>query len=243
GTAKASMFFDRYPRFYETSDIQTSRVQMNLRHEAIIAQHRDAFAGARVIDIASHDGRWSFAALEAGAADVLGIEGRESLVADAYVNLAQYGADESRYRFIAGDVFTVMAGEALQADVVMCLGFLYHTTRYNELLHHIRSTGARILIIDTEIVQGIEPFVSLRTENVERQGNAVLDPYAVDGRMLVGRPSLPATATMLEAYGYAIDRLSDWRAILRDNDTDRTVRVYAEGRRVTVRAVRRHTAP
>ena len=106
GTARASMFFDQYPRFYETSEIQISPVQMNVRYEAIIAQHRDA------------------------------------------------------------------------------------------------------------------------------------DPYVVDGRMLVGRPSLAATATMLEAYGYTIDRLADWRAIPRDNHTDRTVRVYAEGRRVTIRAVR-----
>ena len=82
-----------------------------------------------------------------------------------------------------------MAGEALQADVVMCLGFLYHTTRYNELLHHIRATGARILIIDTEIVQGIEPFVSLRTENVERQGNAVPRPVR-SRRPDAGRPAV-----------------------------------------------------
>lgn len=50
---------------------------------AIIEEHREELNGARVLDIASHDGRWSFAALQVGAAHVTGIAGREHLVTDA----------------------------------------------------------------------------------------------------------------------------------------------------------------
>src|SRR6476661_8939613 len=76
GSRTASMFFDKYPRFYETSQTTATRGRLNLRYEAIFAENRDIFAGAKVLDIASHDGRWSLAALECGAASVIGIEAR-----------------------------------------------------------------------------------------------------------------------------------------------------------------------
>src|SRR4051795_7628198 len=76
-------FFERFPRFYETSETSSFPWRLNLRHEAIFGEDGDLFAGARVLDVASHDGRWSLAALEAGAASVLGIEARPDLVANA----------------------------------------------------------------------------------------------------------------------------------------------------------------
>jgi len=76
-------FFDQYPRFYDTSETFAYPSRLNLRHEAIFGENTDIFEGRRVLDIASHDGRWSFAALQAGAASVVGIEGRPELVASA----------------------------------------------------------------------------------------------------------------------------------------------------------------
>lgn len=49
------MFFDAYPRFYETSQTRAPQGQINLRYEAIFAQNADVFEDARVLDIASHD--------------------------------------------------------------------------------------------------------------------------------------------------------------------------------------------
>ena len=72
------MFFDAFPRFYETSQTGDPRERINLRYEAIFAHNADVFQGARVLDIASHDGRWSLAALRTGAAEVIGIEAREA---------------------------------------------------------------------------------------------------------------------------------------------------------------------
>ena len=56
-------FFDQYPRFYDTSETFAYPSRLNLRHEAIFAENTDIFEGRRVLDIASHGGRWSFAAL------------------------------------------------------------------------------------------------------------------------------------------------------------------------------------
>ena len=105
------MFFDDYPRFYDTSETSPLHGRLNLRHDAIFVENKDIFEGKRVLDISSHDGRWTFAALNAGAASVVGIEARPELVANCIENLEHYGVTPDRYTFYTGDVFDVMAKE------------------------------------------------------------------------------------------------------------------------------------
>jgi Methyltransferase domain len=238
GTAKASMFFDSFPRFYETSKTSPNRGRLNLRYEAIFEENSDVFADARVLDIASHDGRWSLAALKTGAAEVVGIEAREDLVRAARENLSHYVGDDTRCRFIAGDVFEVLRREAIEVDVVLCLGFLYHTLRYNELMRGIRDANPRYLVVDTRVLSGAaQPRVRLGMEHTDRQSNAAEDPYSYGGRALVGWPSLAALKMMLEAYDFEIDRFSDWGSLIRDNPSVANVPDYARGGRVTARCV------
>src|SRR5205814_1234121 len=109
GSRVASMFFDRYSRFYETSQTTPYRGRLNLRYEAIFAENRDVFDGATVLDIASHDGRFSLAALACGAKSVIGIEARPDLVEHATDTLAAYGWGPDRCSFLTGDVFDVFA--------------------------------------------------------------------------------------------------------------------------------------
>ena len=149
GKAEASMFFDSFPRFYETTQTRSAQGRLNLRYEAIFAQNADIFEGARVLDIASHDGRWSLAALHAGAAEVIGIEARDDLVESARESLDRLAPPGKKYEFRAGDVFQVLAEETFDVDVVLCLGFLYHTLRYNELMRRIRDLDPRYLVVDT----------------------------------------------------------------------------------------------
>src|SRR5918993_4504345 len=68
-------FFDDYPAFCGTGRTAAIPRRLNLRHRAIIEANQDILARARVLDLASHDGRWSFAALEAGATQRSGVEG------------------------------------------------------------------------------------------------------------------------------------------------------------------------
>lgn len=231
-------FFDRFPAFYDTSETSSFPWRLNLRHEAVIAQNADLFSGARVLDLASHDGRWSMAALEAGASSVLGIEARPELVVNAESTLRRYGVDESRFRFVAGDLFEVLAREQPQVDVVLCLGFLYHTLRHNELLTRIRRTGAHHVVLDTEIHRGEQPVVWLDAEQVERQGNAVADEFSWGDTVLTGRPTLPALELLARAQGFSVERLSDWDGLLRDNPQADQVRDYRIGRRATLRLSR-----
>jgi hypothetical protein len=231
------MFFDGFPRFYETSETGVSRGRLNLRYEAIFAENRDVFAGARVIDIASHDGRWSLAALRTGAGEVVGIEAREDLVRAAEENLDRYGGPDDRCRFVRGDVFEVLGREAREADVVLCLGYLYHTLRYNELLRRIKDVDPRYLIVDTGIVRSTRPVVRLRLESTDPQRNAVADSLTYGDRTLVGWPSRRALELIVEGYGFRVERYSDWGSLLRDNPELDGLEDYAEGRRVTARCV------
>ncbi len=232
------MFFDEFPRFYETSETAPYRGRLNLRYEAIFAENRDIFAGARVLDIASHDGRWSLAALKTGAVEVIGIEARDDLVDLANENLALYVGSGASYRFIAGDVFDVLGRETLEVDLVLCLGYLYHTLRYNELMHGIRNLNPRHVIVDTKVLRGSRrAVVRLRSDINERQRNAVADPYSYGETTLVGWPSARAVEVLMNAYGFKLERLSDWGSLLRDNPALSVVGDYAKGERVTARYV------
>jgi Methyltransferase domain len=239
GSRTNSWFFEKFPRFYLTSSTAPTTARLNLRYEAIVAENRDVFAGASVLDLASHDGRWSLAALEAGAQSVIGVEARPEMVKAAAENLAEYGYGPDRVRFIAGDLHEVLATENFQADVVLCLGFLYHTLRYNELLDGIRRTGARYLIIDTfsPFMMGPVPNVNVITEDAEEEGKAAADAYTHGETVLVGRPNLAAIRTMLGAYGYRVERLSDWTGLLRDNPRTENCGDYANEKRITVRCI------
>src|ERR1035437_5491674 len=102
-------FFDGYPAFYESSGIGSHPNRLNARYQALIESNRDIIEGGRILDIASHDGRWSFAALNAGAEHVVGIEARDGLVSRAREAMDTYGISPSRYDFIVGDVHEVIA--------------------------------------------------------------------------------------------------------------------------------------
>jgi Methyltransferase domain len=239
GSRTASWFFERFPRFYWTSSTAPTTTRLNLRYEAIFGENRDVFDGAAVLDLASHDGRWSLAALATGARSVTGVEARPELVKAAAENLAEYGYGADRARFVAGDVHEVLAAGDLTADVVLCLGFLYHTLRYNELLDGIRRTSARYLIIDTfsPFMMGPVANVNVITEDADEEGKAAADTYTHGPSVLVGRPNLAAIRTMVGAYGYRVERLSDWAGLLRDNPRTDNCGDYANGRRITVRCV------
>lgn len=240
GSRAASWFFEQFPRFYVTSSTSPTAVRLNLRYEAIFGENRDIFAGASVLDLASHDGRWSLAALATGARSVIGIEARPELVSAAAENLGEYGYGADRASFITGDVHEVLNTQDLEADVVLCLGFLYHTLRYSELMHGIRRARARYLIIDTfsPYMMGPVPNVNVITEEADEEGKAAGGTYTHGTSVLVGRPNLAAIRTMLGAYGYEVERLSDWAGLLRDNPpTPADCADYANQRRITARCV------
>ena len=220
----------------KTSTTSAGRERLNLRHLAIIDGHKDILSGARVVDLACHDGRWTFGALEAGAAHVTGIEGRPELVENARKTIAAKGVDPSRYDLRVGDANELLTAGVGQVDVVMCLGFLYHTLRYPELLTGIRATGAKYVLIDSKVVKSTRPIVRLLGNPAGVQSMAVEDRYSYRGKSLVGIPSPKAIEVMLRLFGYEVVRRTDWDQLLRDHAKERRPRGVQSGGRITLLA-------
>jgi hypothetical protein len=233
------VFFDDHPRFLETSNTASSRRRLNMRYEAMIADNVDVLRGARVLDLASHDGRWSFAALKVGAAHVTGIEARQHLVANARRSFDEEGIDADDYEFRLGDMFTELRLGDIKVDVIMCLGFLYHTLRYPELLFGMQMTGAKHVILDTNVLRNREgAVIALRSERNRIEANAAADELTLANRTLSGLPSVPAVLRMFEAYGYRLDKQFDWQLLAERYPHEGAIPQYTDGDRVTMRFVR-----
>lgn len=241
-------FFDGYDRFYSTSNTSPFPHRLNSRQKAIVERNVKELMGKRVLDIASHDGRWSFAALQAGATHVTGIEPRQELIDNAIETFKHYGVDSSRYNFNQGDVFEFLKGQ--QFDVVLCLGFYYHTVRHAELLDLIERTGASFVVIDTEVTPFVEELdvssgmdprlvygnpngIQLLRDEVDDQQMAWHDSMTRNGFTLVGRPSRAAIKFMSDHFGYGIESFS-WSEFFAQNPHAAEFMVdYSEGWRDT----------
>jgi len=232
------VFFDDYPLFYETSETAASAQRLNLRHHAMIDNNRETLAGARVLDLASHDGRWSFAALKAGAAHVTGVEARRPLVDKARKTFAEYGVPTDTYDFIRGDMFQVLRRQQFDVDVVLCFGFVYHTLRYPELFRAMMDARPRHVLLDTKVIRAKQPLVRLLVNNTGVQSNAVSDQTSHGRRAVAGWPSLSALVMMLDVYGIGVEEQYDWPALLAAHSGERGQKSlvdYRTGHRVTLR--------
>ena len=225
-------FFDDFNRFYGTSSTGASPARLNRRYDAIIAPNAATLRGRRVLDIASHDGRWALAALKAGAAHVVGIEARQDLVKHAEANLAHYGIDKSSYRFVCADAFEGVRS-AGSFEVVICAGFYYHTVRHAELFDLMERTGAQLIVVDTAVAPSVafrkeelpassatytRPidgayFIQISIDQVARQSDAVEDALTRNRATLVGRPSVAAMEFIAGHFGFSVRRF-DWAALL-----------------------------
>ncbi len=231
-------FFDQYPRFYSTSRVGTSRGErLNERYRALISPNEELIREKTILDLASHDGRWSFAALKAGARHVTGIEGRSYLVESAIATTREYGIGAERYRFIVGDLFDQI--ELVQTDsidTVFCFGFFYHTPHHMLLLSKIARLNPKHLILDTEIdPSATDLIVRLKKEKIAREGTSIVGQPGDPMHALVGKPSRSALETMLTSFGWSFSYYDWHRAGIKNWHG---LRDYRDGWRVSLVATR-----
>jgi len=152
---KFSVEYENTP-FLGTSKTAAHPNRLNWRCEILLTRNQVAIRGKRILDLASHDGRFSYACLELGASHVAGVEGRQHLVESAKENLVGLGYKPEQFSFLHGDVFDylhkVKPGEF---DTILCFGFFYHTVRQNELLREINRIKPGCFILDTYVARGI----------------------------------------------------------------------------------------
>ena len=214
-------FFDAYPRFVETSETGPWLDRLNARYYALIHENRARIAGARVLDLASHDGRFSFAALRAGAARVVGIEHDPRLVQAATEHLQHYGVPSEQYEFVAGDLFEcIRASEP--CDVVFVFGILYHVNDHMRLLTELAELDARTMIFDTNVSTKPDAVIELRAP--------IAGSPPPPGSQLEGWPTRAALEAMWSSFGWTYE-FFDWRAAGRSDHPK--LDDYAGGRRLT----------
>jgi ubiquinone/menaquinone biosynthesis C-methylase UbiE len=228
-------FFDDFPRFLSTSDTAANLYRLNQRHIALIQSNAELIRGRRVLDIASHDGRWSFAAHKAGAEYVLGIEARAHLTDQASATMQHYGVPRSRVEFIQGDVLSELDRiEAGHFDTVFCFGFLYHTADHMLCMRKIARLQPMSLIIDTAVATYPGSIVEIYDEALAHESaGAVGDPGDPE-RIVVGRPSKPALELMMRGAGFSVARYYNWRQA--DIQWVDDLKEYYLGKRITVTA-------
>lgn len=226
-----SGFFDKYPLFYKTARASKVPERLNIRYKGLIEKNKDLLVNKKILDLASHDGRWSFAALEVGAHSVIGIEGREELVSDAYSNFKSYGIDPSKYRFYNGDISKVLNENYFDVDIIFCFGFLYHTSSHIPLFVSLKNLNPIYIIIDTKISLFPDCVVELILENSNIAGNAIEDLSTSNSKKtIVGKPSRLALYMLFKHFGYKVNEV-DWSNVIDEQDC---VRDYKCGERITL---------
>jgi hypothetical protein len=147
--------------FQDTPFLKTSRTgvypsRLNWRAEILLTRNRHVIESKRVLDLASHDGRFSYACLKLGASRVVGIEGRSHLIQNAEANLRGLGYTAPEVEFLQGDIFDRLATfERGAFDTILCLGWIYHTVRQIELMREFKRLRPRHLIVDSGVVPDV----------------------------------------------------------------------------------------
>jgi len=186
--------------------------RLNKRHRFLVQPYADELRGSSVLDLASHDGRWSYALSAAGASAVVGVEARTELFEqfEGYPD----GPEKDRVSFVAGDVYDVLprlADEGRRFDVVALLGLFYHVMDHYGLLKLIARLEPRLIIVDSEFAMSPDPIVRLIQEKTDNRLNAI--PHTPDQvRAPAGIPSKAAMALMAASLGYDIE-WADWETL------------------------------
>lgn len=195
-------FFTAYPRFLDSSETGPWLERLNARYRALIHANRPLLEGARVVDLACHDGRFSFAALQNGAQHVVGIEFKSRLVRSARENMQAYDISSDRYTFLAGDMFDCLASVG-HCDVVLCFGILYHINDHMRLFDLIAELGPRTILVDTRVSTKDGAVIEL----ISPLGKSPPEP----GNRVEGHPTRAAFDAMFASFGWQA-RYFDWQA-------------------------------
>ena len=191
-----SDFFNRYSEFQKNGH-NNDLNRLNNRYDAIIDWNREIIEEARVLDIGAHNGRWAFAALEAGAKWVECVEAHRPFCELLVKNMAHY--NQKNYSLANSDIVKYLPfikNEKIY-DVILCCGVMYHTIHYVELLKKF-SQIAKYVIFDTLISNNLDNnftvFQEPKYDGVE---------YFNDGEYtLVGIPNKRFFGELLENFGF-----------------------------------------
>ena len=190
--------------------------RLNKRHRMLVAPFADQLAGARVLDLGAHDGRWAYALAGAGAAEVVAVEARQEAV-DRYADFPET-AFKARVQMRCADLWEALEGAVAAGeryDIVALYGIYYHVMDHFRLLQLIRQLGAPMVLIDSEFALASGATITLVMEDTAKPSNATPQIDNQD-RAVVGIPSFTAMKRMAEALNYTCHWYDDQNLFLDD---------------------------
>jgi hypothetical protein len=189
--------------------------RLERRREFIVEPYADELKDARVLDLASHDGRWSYALAAAGAREVVGIEFRQDLI-DQFAEYPQ-GETRDKVSFIQGDVFEELPkllARGEKFDVVAIFGLYYHIMDHYTLLKLVKQLGARLVVIDSEFLTRGAAVIRLSLESTASHLNTISHETG-QAEAPIGIASREALEMMAGSLGYAVS-WADWDTLPED---------------------------
>jgi hypothetical protein len=219
---EALHFFDRYEYFGSAGDPMRSR----LRYDAIVGCNYEMFQDARVLNLNSNDGRWCMAALDAGAAYVVGIDPSRTAVDNAIATFGEYGIAAGSFNFVHSELTAALKSMTSgEFDLILCAQS-FELSDPRALFGYMYRLAPKHVILDTTISRGDGPIV--------RFDFKVRDPSAPKRTRrhgaIVSTPNHELISFLCEYFRFSW-RLVDWQAMAIVDWT--SVHDYQRGRRCT----------
>ena len=160
------------------------------------------------------------------------MEPREHLVRNATESLLHYGCAPTTFEFVQDDIFRYLARREHGFDIVLCLGFLYHTYKHPELFALVRKLDPQAIVIDSQVHKAEGMLVAVRRDSKAKDGEAAEDETSLRGKTWVGMPTPALLEALVVYYGFVPEAV-DWQPILSDGNYS-DAKDYLNGNRITL---------
>jgi precorrin-6B methylase 2 len=203
-------FFDRFPRFYETSHSGLDKIWLEARYQMLIEAQQHLIKDKIVADFACHDGRWSLAALDKGASKVLAIEPDDHLLGLTRENFKHYQINSDKIEFISQDAVECVRSGELKADTVFLFGFLTLLPNMPEFFVRLSQTKVSAIVIDVQVHSSRKPTLMLRRVASGKINQAAPNETFLNANTMGMIPSVLGLKLMLEHAGFR-SRTMSWK--------------------------------
>ncbi len=123
---------------------------LNGRVDNLLARHEDAIRDCRVLDLASHMGTFSYAALQLGARHVHGVDTESAMLTKGEDLFRRMQVPRDTFLFEERDVFEFLEDcEPERFDTVFCFGLLYYVMEPLRLLKLMARVAKKCVLLDT----------------------------------------------------------------------------------------------
>jgi trehalose 2-sulfotransferase len=179
--------------------------------KVVVEQNRALFENARVLDISSFDGRWCLAALDAGAAHVVGVEPDPRAAARTAKLFSDHGISRDSCEIINADIVSALASTEPEAfDLIMCVRFFERLDPY-QMFREFYRLRPKSVILDAVVVPSRGPVLRFALGAPQAAEVNAMRPNANSGGIVMG-PSDEAIAFLCEFFGFRCHSI-DWQQI------------------------------